>query len=170
MFFLQVGHFFCVFTAALMHGSQKTCLHMQSPHQTPAGLPAARLHLLPPTCIVSAQWEPNSAGEACTHTACNAIALMASSMWQAIRSAVGSVMLASTYNTGDHRHSGRSSPTGPARHRLHGVEADGTLRLWRACWWLQRRSLLYEGWQAPFLLLLLGLQHFFKCILWRVRG
>lgn len=27
MVFLQVGHFFCAFTAALMHGSQKTCLH-----------------------------------------------------------------------------------------------------------------------------------------------
>ena len=86
------------------------------------------------------------------------------------RLAISSIMLAISYDNGGHGHSSRSSPTGPARHRLHGVEADGTLRLWRASCRLQRRSLLDEGWQAPFLLLLLGLQHLFKCIFWRVRG
>lgn len=34
MAFLQVGHFFCAFTAALMHGSQKTCLHS---HESTSG-------------------------------------------------------------------------------------------------------------------------------------
>ena len=103
MFFLQVGHFFCAFTAALMHGSQKTCLHIQSPHQTqaqlPAGGPASSASYLSHT----GGMDTKSAGEACFHTACNAVPPWLSSRWQAssLHSAASGLHLPTPLETSD---------------------------------------------------------------------
>lgn len=47
MVFLQVGHFFCAFTAALMQGSQNTCLHRSNTCRTPTLAP-----------VLKVEWEP----------------------------------------------------------------------------------------------------------------
>ena len=57
MVFLQVGHFFCAFTAALMHGSQKTCLHS---HECTSGTsPVCSALQAAPQC--SCIWWPSRA-------------------------------------------------------------------------------------------------------------